>query len=116
MSCKQPVFTIFTGNAKRMNLKASYAGSNDPLDLTDCTEIDVAILNTGGSFSHFLLSLDEVTIKTPMNLGKFYVDIGSVASALFNVGELQSFDVTFTINGLPQTVRYYSQLSVFQNT
>jgi hypothetical protein len=37
-----------------------------------------------------------------------------VISALLNLGELQNFDVTFTISGQVFTVRYFQALSVFE--
>ncbi len=111
----QSVFTIFTGDAKTMSLKAAQGScSGDPLDLTSCTEIDIALPNEDGTFLHLLLSDDEVVITSPAILGKFTAPIGSVASALLNVGELQSFDVTFTIGAEVFTVRYYQSLSVLE--
>lgn len=112
------VFTIFTGNIKTMNLKALYAGTYDPLDLTDCSEIDVALPLAGGGFSHRLLSEDQVEIPTPASLGKFNVPLDAETSALLKVGELQSFDVTFTIgtgeDETKTTVKFINALSVFE--
>jgi len=115
MSCSpQNIFTIFLGNAKTMNLKALYSGNLNPLDLTSCAEIDVSLPNADGTFLHLLLSLAEVVITSPAVLGQFTAPITSVQSALLNLGELQNFDVTFTISGNPMTVRYASALSVFE--
>lgn len=109
-----PVFTIFLGNAKTMYLKAVNSGCNgDPLDLTSCTEIDIALPYADGTIKHLLLSDDEVEITTPPVLGKFSAPIADDVSALLLVGELQSFDVTFTILGETFTVRYPQALSVF---
>lgn len=108
------VFTIFTGDDKTMKLKGVYAESGDPLDLTDCTEIDVALQKADGTFLHLLKSDDKVVITSPALLGKFEAAIASDESALLQVGELQSFDVTFTIASKVFTVRYVESLSVFQ--
>lgn len=108
------VFTIFTGDDKTMNLKAVYEENGDPLDLTGCDEIDIALPNADGTFKHLLLTLGDVVIVTPVLLGKFMATIGSAASALFKVGELQNFDVTFTISDKEFTVRYYNCLTVLQ--
>lgn len=109
------VFTIFQGNAKTMYLRAMNAGCNtDPLDLTSCTEIDIALPNSDGSFTHYLFSDGDVVISTPKNLGKFSVAISAVLSLLMLPGEIQSFDVTFTIGAEVFTVRYSQSLSVFQ--
>ena len=110
----QNVFTIFTGNTKTMNLKSLFAGTLDPLDLTSCTEIDVALPLAGGGFSHLLLSDDQVEISSPASLGKFTADIDAAASALLKIGELQNFEVTFTISGEITTVKFNNALSVFQ--
>lgn len=108
------VFTIFTGDDKTMNLKAVYADSGDPLDLTDCTEISIPLPNADGTFRTLLKSLGEVQIASPEVLGKFSATITSSVSALMKVGEFQSFDVTFTIDSLKTTVGYPQALTVFQ--
>jgi len=112
--CAPNVFSIFQGDAKVMNLKAVYGETGDPVDLTSCTQIVVNLPNADGSIAQLTLEDDEVAITSPAVLGKFAVTITSVESALFNVGELQSFDVTFTISGVVFTVRYVNALSVFQ--
>lgn len=110
-----PVFSISLGNIKTMYLKAILDNCNgDPLDLTSCTEIDVVLPNADGTLAHFLLSLSEVVVTAPAVIGKFSVPIGSVKSALLNLGEFQDFDVTFTIAGVKFTVRYTRALSVFE--
>ncbi len=111
----QNIFTIFTGDDKMMNLKAVYQENLDPLDLTECTEIDLVLRNADGTLKHLLLSEDEIAIVTPADLGKFTAAITAEVSALLMVGELQSFDVTFTIADAKTTVRYQNALSVFQN-
>ena len=111
---QQNVFTIFTGDDKIMNLKAVYAETGDPLDLTDCTEIDIALPKEDGTFAHLLLTAGKVTITSPSILGKFYAEITSLVSAGLNIGELQNVDVTFTISGKEFTVRYAQALSVFE--
>lgn len=110
--CAQ-AFTIFTGDNKTLNSKAVYAVTDDPLDLTSCTEIVVNLPNADGSFLQRKLSLSQVSIVGSPLLGKFATPISSIQSALLNPGELQNFDVTFTIASAVFTVRYYGALSVF---
>lgn len=107
-------FTIFTGNSKTLNLKAVYAVTDDPLDLTDCTDIDIALPNADGSFKHLTLDDDEVQIVGNPILGKFSALIDSDTSAALQPGEFQNFDVTFTIASAVFTVRYSQSLSVFE--
>lgn len=109
-----PVFTIFLGDKKVMNLKAVYGDTGDPLDLTSCTEIVLALPLASGAFTALKLSLAQITITSPANLGKFAATAAAIGaiSATLMVGELQSFDVTFTISGNPFTVRYVSALTV----
>lgn len=109
---KQGVFSIFLGDNRTMFLTA--LNKNGPLDLTNCTEIDVAIPNQDGTIAHFLLTTGGVVITQPPVLGKLGVIISSVASALFQVGEFQTFDVTFTISSVIFTVRFSQALSVFE--
>lgn len=107
-------FTIFTGDDKTMNLKAAYLPSGNPLDLTSCSEIDVALPNADGTFLHLTIG-SGVTITSPAVLGQFQAAISSAQSALLQPGELQDFDVTFTISTKKNTVRYYQALTVFEN-
>lgn len=109
------VFTIFQGDAKIMNLKAAYAETGDPLDLTSCTAIVVSLPTLTGIPLQLTLLSGAVAISSPQNLGKFTAAITSVQSETLNVGELQNFDVTFTIGGAPFTVRYYNSLTVLEN-
>ncbi len=85
-----------------------------PLDLTGCTEIDVALPNADGTFTHYLLSEGQIALTLPENLGKFSVPIPADNSALLNVGEYQSFTATFTIASEIFSVRFFEALSVFQ--
>lgn len=114
-NCNQIPFTIFLGDSKTLNLKAVYAVTDDPLDLTECTEIVVSLTNADGGILQLKLSLDQVTIASPPVLGKFMAPISSIQSALLNPGELQNFDVTFTISSAVFTVRYPNALSVFES-
>lgn len=109
-------FSIFLANAKTMFLRAMNAPCNggDPLDLTYCSEIDVQLPNQDGTFTHLKLSLGQVLVTQPPVLGKFQVPITALVSAALNQGELQNFDVTFTILGEVFTVRYYQALSVYE--
>jgi hypothetical protein len=114
-SCQAPnVFSIFTGDAKTMNLRALYAGTFIPLDLTSCTAIKVSLPNADGTFLTLSILSGAVSISSPANLGAFTASITSDESALLNVGELQSFNVTFTISGSPFTVPYLNSFSVFE--
>lgn len=115
MTCAPSPFTIFLGDAKTLNLKVANSGQGaDPVDLTDCTEIIINLPNADGSTLQLKLTLTEVVVDTPAVLGKFHAPISSGDSALLNVGELQSFDVTFTIGSQVFTVPYLQALSVFQ--
>ena len=112
---EQVSFTIFTGDDKTMPLKVVQGScTGGPLDLTSCTEIDVALPNANGTFSHRLLSLGEVAIVSPALLGRFTCLITSAISALLNPGQAQDVDVTFTIAAREFTVRFYAALSVFE--
>ena len=99
-----------------MTMRAIYQPSGLPLDLTSCTEISVALPNADGTFTNLLLSLDQVSIVSPANLGTITVAITHTVSALLNVGVLQNVDVTFTIGGLITVVRFFQALSVFEST
>ncbi len=111
----QKTFTIFTGDSKTMPLKAVLGScTGGPLDLTSCTEIDVALPNADGTFSHRLLSDDQVAITVPALLGKFTCGIPDTVSSLLQPGELQNIDVTFTIASKEFTVRFFAALSVFE--
>lgn len=109
-------FIIYTGDAKTMSLKALYSGSLDALDLTDCTEIDVSLPLAGGGFAHRLLSDSQVVKSSPATSGKFTVPIDAELSATLKIGELQGFDVTFTIGTDVKTVRYVAALTVFERS
>lgn len=109
-------FPIFLGDSKTMSLRVDEDDccGGGPIDLTNCTEIDVQLPYADGTIKHLLLSLSQVAILVPANLGKFSVPILSVVSSLLNVGEFQDFQVTFTIAGVISTVRFTGALSVFQ--
>lgn len=110
------VFTLYLGDVKTLNLKALFASNLSPLNLTDCTEIDIALPNSDGTLTHRLLTLGQVVIESPAILGGFHTAISSLISSALNVGELQSFCVTFTIAGEVITVPYLQALSVFQRS
>lgn len=115
-SCAQATpFSIYTGDSKTMSLKAVYSDSGDPLDLTSCTEIDIALPKADGTFLHLLKSTNTVVIVSPAVLGKFTAAIAALASATLLPGELQNFIVTFTIGSTIFTVPYVGALSVFEN-
>lgn len=110
----QSVFKIFQGDAKTVYFKAVNAGcSSDPLDLSECTEIAIVLVNSDGTVTTLLLSDDEVTISNPSVLGKFFAHISEEVSALLNVGEFQNVDITFTIAGEVFTVPFIQALSVY---
>lgn len=109
-------FTIFLGDYKTMYLKAVSVDcfSGDPLNLSNCTEIDVALPYADGTIKHLLLSDGDVVISQPAILGKFSADITVEVSALLNVGEFQNINVSFTILGQKFTVVFSGSLSVLQ--
>ncbi len=109
---KTNAFVIFTGDSKLLTLAAKYQDSQDPLDLSTCTEIAVTLPLASGLTQTFLLSLAQVSILGSPLLGKFTVQITSLISVLLNPDEEQDIDVTFTIGGAPFTVRYYRALTV----
>lgn len=109
-----PVFSIFQGDSKTMNLAAVYANFGGPLDLTSCTQIVITLPNADGTVSTLSLTDDEVTIGETPVLGLFSAPISSEVSAVLNPGELQNFNVTFTISGQIFTVPYVQSLSVFE--
>lgn len=116
-TCVPPAFSIFTGDDATMNLqlKTSSESGVNPVDLTSCTEIDVALPNQDGTFSHLLFTLGQVVIVPSALLGNFSATITEEVSALLQVGVLLNFNVTFTIGGLKTTVQYFQALSVFQS-
>lgn len=110
-----PVFVVFTGDHKTLSMRAFYADYGGPLDLTGASEIALTLTNADGSFTVLLFSLGQISIDGPAILGLFSANISSIVSAALNIGELQNFDVTFTIGGKTFTVRYYQSISVFQS-
>lgn len=100
-----------------MNLKLVQAGvGGSPVDLTTCTEIDIALPKEGGGFTHLKLSDDEVEIVGSPLLGKFSAAISSEVSATLKVGQLQNLDVTFTIGADALTIRFAAALSVYNRS
>lgn len=110
------VFEIFNNQDKTMSMSVVYQGTNFPLDLTSCTEINVALPNADGTYTNLLLSLSQVTIVSPANLGRISVPISKTVAALLNVAVLQNIDVAFTISGLVTTVRFFQALTVIEAT
>lgn len=110
------IFSIFLGNAKTIYLKLikDDCCGNGPVDLTNCTEIVVALPNADGSFTNLKLSSSQVSIASPKVLGAFSAPISAVNSALLNVGEQQNLDVTFTIGVEVFTVRYAQCFTVLE--
>lgn len=114
-----PVFSIFLGDAKTLTLVAVTSDGSSippykPLDLTTCTELVISLPNEDGTYLELKLSTSDVVIQTPAVLGTFSTDIESADSALLNVGELQTFNVTFTIGSEVFTVPYINALSVYE--
>lgn len=108
-------FSIYQGDAKTMELKAIQdSATGDPLDLTDVDEIVINLLKADGTILQLKLSDDEVVVADPPVLGKFSAAISAEDSALLNVGELQTFDVTFTFGEDIFTIPYLAALSVFE--
>lgn len=107
-------FEIFLGDDKTQSLKALYDCTFTPVDLTNCTEINVQLPLALGGFTQLKLSLAQVVISSPANLGEYAVNIIPSISNLLNVGVLQDFYVTFTIGGKPFTLRYFQGVSIFE--
>lgn len=112
-TCSLP-FDIFTGEDKTLNLRVAYQATGLPFDLTDCSEIDIALPNADGTFAHLLLSTDQVIINDPTVLGSFSAAISHTVSALLNVGVLQDFTVSFTISSKVTIVKYAQSLNVLE--
>lgn len=112
-SCAIPTYTIFLGDEKPMYLVVRLPNGT-PYDLTSCTELVISLPKADGTFAQLKLSDNDVTIQSPAVLGEFSAIITSDISELLQVGELQSFDVTFTVGSEINTVRYANALSVFE--
>lgn len=115
-SCANGVFEIFTGEDKTMNMGVVYEKGGGPLDLTNCSEISVALSNADSTFTNLLLSMSQVVINGNPLLGSFSAIITHTVSALLNVAVLQSIDVTFTISGKISIVRFFQAFSVLEST
>lgn len=109
-----PVFSIFQGDSKTMNLAAVYDNFGGPVDLTSCAQIVITLPNADGTFLILSLTESQVAIGDVPVLGLFSAGITSDQSQLLNPGELQNFTVTFTISGMVFTVPYVQSLSVFE--
>jgi hypothetical protein len=107
-------FTIFQGDSEPMGMKAIYQNSLDPYDLTDCTEVVVSLPKSDGGILELKLTEEQVEIVLPKVLGKIIATIDEESSALLRVGEYQNVDVTYTIAGKENTVRYERALTVLQ--
>ena len=110
---KMPVFNMFLGDDEPLPLMA-LLGNLTPLDLTLCTQIIVYMPNADGSFLELSFTNEGVTLTSPTVLGQFVAEWTSMQSELFMVGELQSIDVSFTIAGKQQTIRFPNCISIFQ--
>jgi hypothetical protein len=109
-----PIFSMFLGDVIPLPLKAMYAQTYNPLDLTDCTEIVVSITNADGTQLQLTLTDNDVTIVGNPMLGQFVANWTSAESALFLVGPNQNIDVVFTIGSETVTIRYMNCFSVYQ--
>lgn len=114
-NCNPNVFEIFTGEDKEMSMRVVSQPGNLPLDLTECTQIDVAIPNADGTFTNLTLTDSQVAITSPPVAGQFVVTITNEESALFNVGLRQNIDVALTISGLVTIVRFFEAFSVLES-
>jgi hypothetical protein len=85
-----------------------------PLDLTSCTQILVTLPSADGTFTQLELTMGQVSIQAPEVLGQFSALITSAVSPVLNTGTMQEIDVTLTIAGIIQTVRFQNALSVFE--
>jgi len=113
--CEPNVFEIFQGEDKTMSMRVAFQQTGLPLDLTECTEINVALPKNDGTFINLLLSLAQVSIVSPAVAGQIQVPITNENSAVLNVGLRQNVDVAFTIGGLITVVRFLGALSVIQS-
>lgn len=115
MNCQNgtPVFTIFLGDQKIINMRLAYPETGLPFDLTSATNINILLPNADGSTS--IISGGSVTIVSPPTSGQFYATILSAVSALLRVGEFQDILAQVTISGNQQTYRFPSCLSVYQS-
>lgn len=108
-------FTIFRGDARTIFMLIQNKDQNNkPIDLTYCTEIDLALPKADGTILHLLYTASQVAIMLPALLGQISAPISKVQSALLNVGEFQNFEATFTILSETFTVRFEGGLSVFE--
>jgi hypothetical protein len=110
--CPQP-FCIYTGEDKTIALLVKYQ-NGAPFDLTECSEISIGLPNADGTRTTLLLSLGQVVIVSPTNLGNFTALITNQVSSLLNVGELQNIYVSFTVDGVITAVIYNQALNVFE--
>ena len=108
------VFNYYVGDTKTMTFKALFASSLSPLDLTNCTEIVVNLPNSDGTLTQLKYSLGQVTIASPTVLGQASAIVSATLWPIPNVGVGQDLDVTYTIGGNPQTVKFPAALNVFQ--
>jgi hypothetical protein len=107
-------FEIFVGQDKTMPMRVAYQQTGLPLDLTECTQISVALPNNTGTFTNLTLTGDQVTITSPASYGQFSVNITNEISSTLNVGIDQNVDVSFTISGLITIVRFWRALNVLE--
>lgn len=114
-SCQPNTFDIFTGEDKVMSMRVAFQQTGLPLDLTSCTEINVALPKNDGTFIDLLLSLAQVVIVSPPVAGQIQVPISAANSALLNVGTGQDVDVAFTISAKVTVVRFAKVLNVLQS-
>jgi hypothetical protein len=98
-----------------MSMRTAYQQSGLPLDLTSCSEINVALPNADGTTTNLLLSDSQVVITSPAVAGQFAVPITHEVSSLLNVGDFQNVDVAFTISGLITVVRFWQALTVLES-
>jgi hypothetical protein len=114
-SCNPNVFEIFTGQDKDMPMRVVSQPSGLPLDLTECTAITIALPNADGTFTDLTLLDSQISIVTPALAGQIIATITAAESVLFNVGERQSIDASFTIGGLITIVRFLHAFSVLES-
>ena len=96
------VFEIFQGDAKIFPFKAVYAGSFQPLDLTNCVNIAAMFPLAAGGFTNLLLNAGQVSVVGNPILGLGQAPITSLVSPTLQVGTLQDVFAMFTIaSGTP---------------
>jgi hypothetical protein len=100
------VFEIFYGDAKVFPFKAVYQGTFQPLDLSNCVNIELMLpLSSGGGYTQLMLNAGQVSIVGNPILGQGAAPISSVVSPTLQTGTLQDVFAIYTIaSGTPVNI------------